>query len=53
MRLSVNLYQVRGVDVGVALCGAELRVAEQFLDAAHIRAALQQVRGKRVPQRVR
>ena len=53
MRLAVHLDQVRGVDVRVALRRAELRVAEQFLDAAHVGAALQQVRRKRVAQRVR
>src|SRR5262245_6323693 len=42
-----------GVDVGVALGGAEARVAEQLLDRAQIGAARQQVGGEAVTQRVR
>ena len=38
---------------GCSAGGAEPRVAEQFLDRAQVGAALEQVRGKRVPQRVR
>ena len=42
-----------GVHLRVALRRAEARVPEQLLNAAQIAAALEQVRGKRVPQRVR
>ena len=51
--LLVDLEQLRGVDVRVALRRAEARVAEQFLNRAQVGAALQQVRRERMPQRVR
>ena len=53
VRLLVGLDQLRGVDVGVALRGAEPGVAEQFLDRPQVGAALEQVRRERMPQRVR
>ena len=53
VRFPVHLEQLRGVDVRVALRRAEARVAEQLLDRAQVRAALQQMRRERVPQRVR
>lgn len=51
--LSIDLQELRRVDVRVALRGRELHVAEQFLDRAQVGAALQQVRRKRMPQRMR
>src|SRR6185503_18392777 len=53
MCLAVDIQQLRRVDVRVALRGGELHVAEQLLDRAQIGAALEQVRRKRMPQRVR
>ena len=53
MRLPVDLQQLRRVDVGVALRRAQARVAEQLLNRAQVGAALQQVRRKRMAQRVR
>ena len=53
MRLAVHADQLCRVHVGVALRRAEARVAEQLLDGAQIGAALQQVRRKRMTQRVR
>ena len=40
-------------DVRVNLRRADVRVPEQFLDHAQVRAALEQVRGEAVPQHVR
>ncbi len=53
MRFPVDLQQLRRVHVGVALRRAQSRVPEQLLDGAQVGASLQQVRGKRVAQRVR
>ena len=53
MGLSVDVQQLRGVDVRVALGRAEARVAEEFLNRAQVGAALQQMRRERMPQRVR
>ena len=53
MAFAVDLEQLRRVDVRVALRRAEARVAEQLLNRAQVRAALQQVRRERVAQRVR
>ena len=53
MAFRVHLEQLRGVDVRVALRRAQARVAEQFLDHTQVGAALQQVRGEGVAQRVR
>ena len=41
------------VDVGVNLRGADVGVAEEFLQYAQVHARLQAVRGKTVPKRVR
>ena len=51
--LPVHLEQLRGVDMRVALRGAEARMAEQFLDRPQVGAALQQMRGEGMPQGVR
>ena len=53
VRLLVDVEQLRRVDVGVALGGAQPGVAEQLLDGPEIGAALQQVRRERMAQRVR
>src|SRR6478736_10162086 len=53
MGLTVNVQQIGGIHVGVALGGAEPRVPEQLLDASQVSAALEQVRRKRVTERVR
>ena len=45
--------QLRGVDVRIALRRAQSRVPQQLLNGAQVGAALQQVRGERVPQRMR
>src|SRR5689334_11425266 len=49
----VDVDQLRGVHMGVTLGRAEPRVPEQLLDGAEIGAALQEMRRKRVTQRVR
>ena len=41
------------VDVRVDLCGADVRVAEQFLQNAQVHSRFQTVRGKAVAERVR
>ena len=53
MRSTVDVEQLRGVDVGVPLRRGQLNVPEQLLDRAQIGAALQQVRGEGMPERVR
>src|SRR5262249_51145498 len=53
MRLRVDAEELCGVDVSISLRRAEARVAEQLLDRAKIRATLQQMRRKRVAQRMR
>src|SRR5918993_1762371 len=53
MTLPVRLDQLCGVEVCIALRRAQPSVAEQLLDRAQVGAALEQVRGKRVAQRVR
>jgi len=53
MRLVVGLLQPLRRDVRVNLRRDEVRVAEQFLHAAQIRAGIEQVRGVAVTQFVR
>ena len=53
MRLAVDIQQLRGVDVRIALRRRQLHVAEQLLDGAQVGTALEQMRRKGVPQRVR
>ena len=48
----VDLEQVIGRDVGVALRRRERRVTEELLDRAEIGAAVEQVRRARVAERV-
>src|SRR3954464_14376790 len=49
----VHLAQPIDGDQCVDLCGGHRRVAEQLLDHAYVGAAVEQVGGERVPQRVR
>src|SRR5258705_9374011 len=53
MGLPIHVEQLGHVHVRVALRRRQLDVAEQFLDGAQVRAGLQQMRRKRMPQRVR
>ena len=53
MGLAIDIDQLGGADVRVALRGGELRVAQQFLDGSQVRPTLEQMRGKRMTQRVR
>src|SRR5580765_4219700 len=53
VRFSVDVEQLRRVDVRVSLRRAQTRVAEELLDGAQVGAALQEVRRERVPERVR
>src|SRR3989304_2581916 len=46
----VHLQHLVQADVGVPLRGAEERVAQEFLDGAKVRARVQQMGGKAVPQ---
>ena len=50
MKFPMNLAQPAARDVRVNLRGADVRMAEQFLDDPQIRAMLQQMRRKTVPQ---
>ena len=53
MGVVVDAAKSPGVDVRVHLCRRERAVTEQLLDGAQVGAALEQVRGKRVPEAVR
>ena len=53
MRGVVGLFEALDRNMGVNLRRDQMRMAEQFLDAAQIRAAIQQVRGVTVAQFVR
>ena len=53
MCLLVGFLHAAGADVGVDLGRRQTFVAEQFLDAAKVRATVEQVRGEAVPQGVR
>ncbi len=53
MKFFVNLAQTVSRDVRVNLRRADVRVAEQFLDHAQIRAVLQKMRRKTVTHHVR
>ena len=50
MRLLIDLHEVLHVKVSVALRRADPRVAQQFLDGAEVRTALEKMRGEGVPQ---
>src|SRR6185312_5541611 len=53
MRTVVDAAQMARVDVAVDLRRRERAVAEQFLDRAQVRAAVQEMRGESVPEPVR
>ena len=53
MRRVVGPLEPLGGQVGIDLGRDQVRVAEQFLDAAQVRARVEQVRGITVPQLVR
>src|SRR5262245_56622150 len=53
MRLLVHSKQLCRVDVRIALGRAQAGMTEQLLNGPQIGAVLQQMGGKRVPQRVR
>ena len=52
MKPAVDFPEAVAGDVGVDFGGADVRVAEEFLDDAQIRAVLQEVRGETVSQHV-
>src|SRR5687768_6246905 len=53
MELAVHRPKILAIDVSVDLRRGNVGVAEHFLDGAKVGAALEQVGGERVPQRVR
>ena len=53
MCLGVGLAEAVVADVGVPLGGGDVRVPQQLLHGTQIRAAIQQVCGEGMPQRVR
>ena len=53
MRLPVDVEQLRSVLVRVALGRGQLDMADQFLDCPQVGASLQEMRGKRMPERMR
>src|SRR4051794_3427078 len=53
VRLEVHVLQPVGRQVRVELCGGDVGVTEHLLQAAQVAAAREEVRGERVPQRVR
>ena len=52
VRSFVDLTQIRGADVGVDLGGRQTLVTQQFLNAANVGAAVEQVSREAVTQRV-
>ena len=53
MKALVNLAQTRRADMSVNFRGADVGVAEQFLDDPQVRAIFQQMSGKAMPDHVR
>ncbi len=49
----VGFFHAFGADVGVNLGGGKTRMAQQLLHTAQVRAGIQHVRGKGMPQRMR
>src|SRR5712691_9137157 len=49
----VDFRQVLKIQVRVDLCGGDVGVPQQFLDAAQIRTGFEQMGGKRMPEHVR
>ena len=44
----MQLYKMRLVDAGIALCGGQAGMAEQFLNGSKVLAGFQEMAGKRV-----
>lgn len=53
MELPMHLSQTSGLDMGVDLRGAQIGMAEQFLDNPQVRSIRKEVRGERMPQQMR
>ena len=53
VEFAVDFAQARSVDVGIDFGGADVGVAEQFLDDPQVRPVFQQVRGEAVAEHVR
>ena len=53
VRLPIDFFEAFDAGVRVNLRGTDARMAEEFLYGAQIRAAVNQMRGEAVPQRVR
>src|SRR5258706_2347355 len=53
MELTMNVPEIFAVDMRVNLSGRYVGVSEHFLDRSEIRTPLEQVCGKRMPQRMR
>ena len=53
MRLPIDVDQLAGVDMGVALRSTEARVAEHLLDPAQVGAAFEEMGCERMSQGVR
>jgi hypothetical protein len=53
MRCVEDAPQSLSADMGVDLRGRQIRVAEKLLNLSQVRVVVEQVRGKRVPKRVR
>ena len=53
MKSAVDVAEARRVDMGVYLCRADVRMAEKLLYRTDVRAVLEHVRGKAVPENMR
>ena len=53
MKLSVNSFESRAIDVGIDLCRRDVGVTQHRLDRSQVGAAFEQVRGERVAQGMR
>ena len=53
MKFFVSLSQMRVSNVRINLRGGNIGVPEKKLNATHVGAVLYQMRGKRMPERVR
>ena len=50
MGLVIDLGQVLEIQVGIDLCGGNIRMTQQFLHGAQVTTGFQQVTGKRMAQ---
>jgi len=53
MRFPMQVYKMRLVDAGIALCGGQAGMAEQFLDCAQVCTIPEKMCGKGMAQRMR